>query len=133
MKLLIFLAGLFLVGCFNKESGVAKVNFPTHIYLESKSPDNITNAIIYSWTNETEDNLLGSEYRFMLGFANTKSTWYIDYELSEGFGTYEGGITGIKWLNNNEVIINRIINDIPNDIKYNIRLNEWAVINTTAK
>lgn len=130
-KTIIFLLifGLFLIGCSNTNSDKAqKINFPTHVYLEKLSPDKKTKAIIYSWSNEAS-NLLGSNDRFILGFTNPKAKWYIDFELSEGFGTYEGGISGIEWLNANEVVIKRRISDSPKDIKYNLNLNEWLLIN----
>lgn len=73
--------------------------------------------------------MLGCDDRFILGFTNPKAKWYIDFELSEGFGTYEGGIIGIEWLNANEVVIKRRISDSPKDIKYNLNLNEWLLIN----
>ena len=129
--LFVIISGLFLDSCSSKSKELATVNLPKHVYLEKKSPDSKTNAIIYSWSND--DDLLGSKEKFMLGFTNKKSRWYIDYELSEGFGTYEGGITEIRWLNNNEVRIKRIINDSPKDIRYNIRLNEWSLVNSTQK
>ena len=129
--LFVIISGLFLPSCSDKGTDVTSktVNFPTHIYLEKKSPDNKTNAIIYSWSNADKDDLLGSDDKFILGFTNTKTKWYVDFELSEGFGTYEGGITEIQWLNNNEVLIKRIISDRPKDIKYNLQLNEWTLIN----
>lgn len=122
----ILILGVFLQSCLDSSK---KVKFPTHVYLEKKSPDNITNAVIYSWSND-KDNYLGSDYKFILGFSNSKTKWYIDFDLSEGFGTYEGGITDIKWLNNNEILIKRIISDRPKDIKYNLQLNKWTLINS---
>ena len=106
------------------------VNFPTKIYLQKKSPDKETTAIIYSWPTHGKANWLGSNLKFILGFTNKTSKWYVDFELSEGFGTYEGGITEIQWINDNEVLIKRVISDRPKDIKYNLKLNEWAFINT---
>ena len=131
MKTLLVISSFFLgqlfYGCSDNSN---KANFPKHIYLEKFSPDKKTNAIIYSWSTGEIFNLIGSDDRFMLGFTNTKSKWYIDFELSEGFGTYESGITGIEWLNDKEVLIKRRISDSQKDIKYNIRLNEWTQINT---
>ena len=74
--------------------------------------------------------ILGSDQRFTMGFANLKAKWYVDFELSEGFGTYEGGITQIEWLNNNEVLIKTVISDRPKDLKYNLQLNEWTLKTT---
>lgn len=126
--ILIILSCSSLQSCNNRDAKSNDVNFPKHIYLEKKSPDNRTNAFIYSWSNDNGFNLLGSDAKFILGFANTNSKWYVDFELSEGFGTYEGGITEIQWLNNNEVLIKRVISDKPKDIKYNLKLNEWTII-----
>jgi hypothetical protein len=119
----------FIFSCEDKKSN--QVNFPTHIYLEKKSPDNNTTAIIYSWSVSDYFNFLGSNKRYILGFKNLKSKWYVDFELSEGFGTYEGGITELEWLNNNEVLIKRVVSDRPKDIKYNLKLNEWSLKNTS--
>ncbi len=117
--------GQFICSCSDKSTNV---NFPTHIYIEKLSPDKKTSAIIYSWSKGDKANLLGSDNRFILGFTNKKSKWYIDFELSEGFGTYEGGITAIEWLNNSEVLIKRRVSDSQKDIKYNVRTNEWKLI-----
>jgi hypothetical protein len=117
--------GQFICGCSDNSN---KTNFPTHIYIEKISPDKKTNAIIYSWSNGNKFDFLGSDDRFSLGFTNKKSKWFIDFELSEGFGTYEGGITGIEWLNNSEVLIKRRVSDSQKDIKYNIRNNEWTLV-----
>jgi hypothetical protein len=119
--------GQFFYSCSDNSN---KVNFPTHIYIKKLSPDKKTNAIIYSWSIGNGNNLLGSDDRFILGFTNPKSKWYIDFEISEGFGTYEGGVTGIEWLNDNEVLIKRRINDTQKDIKYNIHFNEWTQTNS---
>jgi hypothetical protein len=119
----------FLLCCSGKREQTIPVNFPSHIYLEKISPDQKTKAIIYSWTNSEQDNLLGSEDRFILGFSKSNVKWYIDFELSEGFGTYEGGILEIRWINNNEVLIKRTINDSRKDIKYNLADNKWTLVN----
>ena len=119
---------LTFFSCANNRTEQAEVKFPTTVYLEKLSPDKKTKAIIYSWINSNESNILGSEYRYILGFSKSKSKWYIDYELSEGFGTYEGGILGIRWLNNNEVLIKRTIADSRKDIKYNLLLNTWTLV-----
>ncbi len=126
-NLLIILSfiGQFIFGCSDSST---KVNFPTHIYTEKISPDKKTNAIIYSWSKSDKNNFLGSDGRFILGFSNKKSKWYIDFELSEGFGSYEGAITGIEWINDSEVLIRRRVNDSQKDIKYNVRSNEWTLI-----
>ena len=117
--------GQFICGCSDNSP---KANFPTHIYMEKLSPDKKTNAIIYSWSIGDRTNFLGSDDRFILGFTNTQSKWFIDFELSEGFGTYEGGITGVEWLNDSEVLIKRRVSDSQKDIKYNVRNNEWTLI-----
>jgi hypothetical protein len=116
----------FLSSKCTKQS--SEVNFPTHIYLQKSSPDQKTTAVIYSWNKNDKWNILGSNYRYMLGFTKANSKWYIDYELSEGFGTYEGGILSLEWLNADEVLIKRTISDSSKDIKYNLRLNKWILI-----
>jgi len=129
----IFIAGSIVLSCSNNnKKDILKVNFPSDIYLEKKSPNGKTNAIIYSWSN-SDENFIGSEYRFILGFTNTNSKWYVDYELSEGQGTYEGGITELSWLNEDEVLIKRTIGDRFEDIKYNIRTNKWKLLEEKSK
>ena len=121
----ISIAALIFIACSDKQlENALKVNFPTHIYLEKKSADGKINAVIYSWLNGDKENFLGSDERFILGFISNKSKWYVDYELSEGQGTYEGGITEIQWLNDHEVLIS----DSFKNIKYNICSNEWELI-----
>lgn len=123
--------GQFLISCSDNSSNV---NFPTHIFLSKPSPNKNTTAIIYSWVEKNKldfgDNWLGSDSRFILGFTNKKAKWYVDFELSEGLGTYEGGVMGIEWLNENEVLIRRRISDSQKDIKFNLELHEWTLLQT---
>jgi len=125
----VLLLTLAFFSCSDNKTDQAEVKFPTNIYLEKRSPDKKTRAIIYSWIDRDESNILGSEHRYILGFTKLKSKWYIDYELSEGLGTYEGGILDIQWLNEKEVLIKRVISDNRKDIKYSLASQTWTLIN----
>ena len=46
-------------------------------------------------------------------------------DLSEGSGSYEGGVLGLKWLDSNRVYIDRVVSDQRNDLIYNLSKNEW--------
>ena len=107
-----------------RESCVA-ISAPLH---GRAHPVAITQVDVVAHVDGLKFDFLGSDDRFSLGFTNKKSKWYIDFELSEGFGTYEGGITGIEWLNDSEVLIKRRVSDSQKDIKYNIRNNEWTLV-----
>jgi hypothetical protein len=128
---LIFLLfwGQFFICCTNSSSNITS---PKCIFLSKPSPDKNLTAIIYTWEEkdkvESLENILGNDSRFVLGFSNKKSKWLVDFELSEGFGTYEGCITGIEWINEYEVLVKRRISDSQKDIKYNIRLNKWTLV-----
>jgi hypothetical protein len=121
--------GQFFICCTNNSTNVIS---PKRIFLSKPSPDKNTTAIIYTWEEKDKveflENILGNDSRFVLGFSNKKSKWLVDFELSEGFGTYEGGITGIEWINEYEVLVKRRIGDSQKDIKYNIRLNKWTLV-----
>jgi hypothetical protein len=119
----IILTHIFIFsGCADDSSSV---RFPNKIFLEEPSPDKEIKAIIFTWNENGGTDLLGSSSRFVLGFKKGETKWFLEKEISEGRGTYEGGITGLKWLNNHEVLINRILDDQPNNLIYNLRDHAW--------
>lgn len=119
----IILAHFFIFsGCADDSTSV---RFPNKIFLEEPSPDKQIKAFIFTWNHDGGTDLLGSSSRFVLGFKKSETKWFVEKELSEGHGTYEGGITGLKWLNNYEVLIRRRINDQPKNLIYNVRDHAW--------
>ena len=85
------------------------------------SPDSSISAGIYHADNK--ELLNGDE--FYLGIRRDSVEIIITRELSDGFGTYEAGIMGLEWLNENRIRIARIISDQPDTLIYNVNNMRW--------
>ena len=124
-KARIYILFLFLLySCQN--SNKTNIQFPEEIYIQQESPNGFTTAFIYHWQDTRKTDLLGSEQRYYLGFQNAHSKWYIDYELSEGAGTYESAIISVHWINYRRLYIKRVLHDEQNDLIYDIYENIWV-------
>ena len=98
---------------------------PTDIIMEQKSPDKKITAQIIEGEKIEGFNALGSNKRFYLALQYTDSRHLILRDLSEGSGSYEGGVLGLKWLNSSRVYIERIVSDHQADIIYDLSINAW--------
>ena len=58
--------------------------------------------------------------RWILGLSNESTDWFISRELGEGKGTYEGGVFDIKWISNDQILIDRRIDDQEADLIFNV-------------
>lgn len=104
---------------------------PRDVVISKPSPDSQTIALILrSRANKSWD-LLGSEQKFYLAFRRNNVTSIIDYDLSEGRGTYEGSIVDVKWLNKNEILIKRFVADQQADVIFNQSENQWKSVADT--
>ncbi len=56
------------------------------------SPDKATTALLFNDTTGESMNFLGSDERNYLGLKKNNVTYIIARDLTEGFGTHEGGV-----------------------------------------
>ncbi|MBK7945165.1 MAG: hypothetical protein IPJ85_07620 [Flavobacteriales bacterium] len=73
---------------------------------------------MHYWRDENA-NLLAAE-RWCLGFSKGETTWFIDRELGEGKGSYEGGVFYPEWLNDHQVKVHRRIDDQDADVVFDL-------------
>ncbi len=105
-----------------------KEPLPQKIIQSKISPDGKATAILFEDDTGESWNLLGSDLRNYLGLKRNGVTYIIARDLTEGSGTYEGGVFGINWLNNHQIFIERIIGDQQNDIIFDINQENWISI-----
>ena len=98
---------------------------PTKIILQQKSPDKSIVAEIFEGKAIEGLNPLGSDIRFYLVLNYNNTRHLVLRDLSEGFGTYEGGVFGVKWIDNNRIYIERAVGDSRADLIYNLSLHTW--------
>jgi hypothetical protein len=70
--------------------------------------------------------LLGGDRRFYLGLRRGHVTCILNRELSDGRGTYEGGIGTIKWEDENTVLLERWVNDREANLAFNTADWKWT-------
>jgi hypothetical protein len=98
---------------------------PKNIIMSKVSPDRKITALIFqSHTRELLD-VLGAGYRFYLGFRQNNITYIIDRDLSEGMGSYEGGISDIIWLNKTQLLIQTSVADRQSDLIFDLKEFQW--------
>jgi hypothetical protein len=132
LKILIIAAGVFLViflaigfWIFHPQVPTGSEILPRDIIMEQKSPDKKITAQIIEGEKIEGFNPLGSNKRFYLALQYPDSRHLILRDLSEGFGSYEGGVSGLKWLNSSRIYIERIVSDHQADIIYDLSINAW--------
>lgn len=99
---------------------------PQNVTIKESSPDSTISALILSGHTGDAGDLLGTKNRFYLAFQHDSTIYIVDRDLSEGKGTYEGGIIGLQWLNTHEVKVERFISDRRNDIVFNRLTHQWT-------
>jgi hypothetical protein len=110
---------------FRPQVPVGSEILPTTIIMEKLSPNKKVMAQIIEGEKIEGFNPLGSNKRFYLALQYQNSRHLILRDLSEGFGSYEGGVLGLKWLDSSLVYIERIISDHQADIIYDLSINAW--------
>jgi hypothetical protein len=98
---------------------------PTKMIIEKKNPNQEITAQILEGEKIEGFNPLGSNYRFYLLLKYPKARHLILRDLSEGFGSYEGGVIDLKWVDSNRVYIERIVGDQRADLIYDLSINAW--------
>ena len=98
---------------------------PKNIIISKVSPDKKITALIFQYHTGESFDLLGAGNRFYLGFKINDITCIIDRDLSEGMGSYEGGISDIIWLNKTELLIQRSVADKQSDLIFDLKEFQW--------
>lgn len=102
-----------------------KEPLPQKIIQKEVSPNGKVTALLYEDSTGESMDFLGSDSRYYLGIKKNDITYIISRDLTEGFGTYEGGVFNIRWLNNQQIFIERIISDHQKNIILDIHENRW--------
>lgn len=118
---IVIIVGLF-AGQVNDNS---KELFPREVVQSVKSPNGKTTALLLSGKTDGYLDFLGSDKRYYLGLQRNNATYIIDRELTEGFGDDKGGVPNIKWLNDQEVLVERTIGGQRKDIVFDLSTHEW--------
>lgn len=120
------LGSLFIACGESNHAGMgATVQFPDSVSARATSPDSTLEARVYYWRDE-DANFLAAE-RWCLGFSNGETTWYIERELGEGKGSYEGGVFYPEWMNVHQVKVHRRIDDQEADLIYDLRKQAFSM------
>lgn len=132
LKIVIIAAGisfLVLVGItfwiFRPQVPVGSEILPINIIIEQKSPNNMVTAQIVEGEKIEGINPLGSNERFYLSLRYSNVQHLVLRDLSEGSGSYEGGVFGLKWLDSNRIYIERIVSDRQANLIYDISEHAW--------
>ena len=102
-----------------------KEPLPHQIIQTVISPDGKITALLFKDDTGESMNFLGSDSRNYLGIKKNSVTYIISRDLTEGFGSYEGGVFNIKWLNDQLIFIERVISDQQKNIIFDISEDKW--------
>jgi hypothetical protein len=106
-----------------------KEPLPQKVIQTEVSPNGKVAALLFEDNTGESMNFLGSDSRIFLGIKKNDVTYIISRDLTEGFGTYEGGVFNIKWLNDQQIFIERIIGDQQKNIIFDVIENRWIESN----
>ena len=101
---------------------------PTEIIATKQHPSSHLMAQILEGRKLDGFNPLGSSARYYLALQYPEIKHLILYDLSEGSGSYEGGVLDIKWINSNRVLIERIVNDRQANIVFDVSQNRFEEV-----
>lgn len=113
----------FIIMSFSGSEG--KEPLPHKIIQTELSPNGEVTALLFEDSTGESMNFLGSDSRNYLGIKKNEVIYIISRDLTEGFGSYKGGVFSIKWLNNQQIYIERIIGDQQKNIIFDIHENRW--------
>ncbi len=99
--------------------------FPSDVIASATSPDGQAVAKILEFGPGDGGGMLGIDVQFFLSIEQNGTTAIITRELSEGFGTYEGGVSGVRWLDAHRVLVERAISDRPANLVYELNSGSW--------
>jgi len=97
---------------------------PQSVLLEARSPSGRQGAQILEAPRRGGD-YLGSGRRFYLAVRRGGTTCVVTRELSDGFGTYEGGVAGLRWRDDRTVVLGRTVADRRADLAFDTDAWQW--------
>ena len=98
---------------------------PETVLMEEHGPNNTLIGQILAGEKIEGFNPLGSNERYYLSIKYPNSQYLVLRDLSEGFGSYEGGMMGLKWLDSEHILIERIVGDQKADLVFDIENQSW--------
>jgi hypothetical protein len=121
-NILTFVLLLFMI---NKpfESKNITHSIPNKIYLEKEFKN--YSAYILQGTNE---NMLASSLYYLAVKKKDSEMFVLKYDIQKGQGDYEGDILGLYWINNTDILIDRIIYDQRTPIVFSLETWNWKEI-----
>jgi hypothetical protein len=101
----------------------------SNVYLIANQNNGKLKAEIINFQNIKSNNFLTNGVHYLKISNISDSTNYIvNYDLLEGQGGYESSIVNIKWLSNNELFIERYLNDRKQNLIYNLSNVKFSII-----
>jgi len=82
-------------------------------------------AILLHGSEREPFNFLGTDQKAYLGLRIGDATLIVQRDLLEGNGTYESAIVGVRWRGEDDVLIERTIQDKRDDIEFNVKRMKW--------
>jgi hypothetical protein len=98
---------------------------PEEVLMEKRAPNNKLLAQILIGEKIEGFNPLGSNERYYLSIKHPSSQYLVLRDLSEGFGSYEGGVMDLKWLDSEHICIERVVGDQRSDLIYDLESHLW--------
>ena len=99
--------------------------FPNQAIASEPSPDGKVIATILESKRNNKSNYLGSDIQFFLSLEYDNSTAIFTRDLTEGFGSYEGGVHGLRWLSADRILIERYVADRESNIIFDLMSHSW--------
>lgn len=121
-----FLAG---AGCavlaFVFVAGREPYRLPHTVIEQATSPSGAQVAVVLKTAHHpTGFDFLGGDQRLFLGLRRGGTTCILTRELSEGFGSYEGGVGSLTWDGEHRVVLERWVSDREANVVFDT--DEWT-------
>ena len=91
----------------------------------TKNPKGGLEAILLRGSEREPFNFLGTDQKAYLGLRIGDTTLIVQRDLLEGNGTYESTIAGVRWRGEDDVLIERTIQDKRDDVEFNVKRMKW--------
>ena len=98
---------------------------PEKVLIEKRGPNNKLLAQILIGEKIEGFNPLGSNERYYLSIKYPNSRYLVLRDLSEGYGSYEGGVMGLRWLDAEQLLIERFVGDQKADLIFDLKNHLW--------
>ena len=105
-----------------------KEPLPHRVVRSQPSPDGTTIALLFHVDTGDPWDFLGAGQRYYLGLRKKGVTYIISRDLTEGGGIYEGGVYDLRWLNDDQILLERIISDRREDIIFDLAEEQWKAV-----